>query len=103
MANGSRQSKSICLGQAPASSSHRTENTCSLAADGSRPLSSTNSGAESKGQHDEQDINATGTELIAKVSPDAKFLFFQRKIDGNTDIYWVDAKVIAQAKAVTRP
>ena len=103
MANGSKPSQSICLGQAPASSSHRTASICSLAADGSRPGSLTNSDAGPKEQCDEQDINATGTELIAKVSPDAKFLFFQRKIDGNTDIYWVDAKVIAQAKEVTRP
>jgi hypothetical protein len=43
-------------------------------------------------------INATGTELIAKVSPDGKFLFFQRKVDGNTDIYWVDAKAIKAVK-----
>ena len=50
-----------------------------------------------------RDINATGTELIAKVSPDGRFLFFQRKGDGNTDIYWVDAKVMAQAKAAIRP
>ncbi|HOW84401.1 MAG TPA: hypothetical protein P5119_03495 [Candidatus Aminicenantes bacterium] len=41
-----------------------------------------------------KDINATGTELIPKISPDGKYLFFQRKIDGNTDVYWVDAKVI---------
>jgi WD40-like Beta Propeller Repeat len=40
------------------------------------------------------EINATGTELIPKVSPDGKYLFFQRKVDGNTDIYWVDARVI---------
>ena len=39
-------------------------------------------------------INATGTELIAKVSPDGRHLFFQRKVNGNTDIYWVDARVI---------
>lgn len=45
-----------------------------------------------------KDINATGTELIAKVSPDGKFLFFQRKVDGNTDIYWVDARVIKGVK-----
>lgn len=45
-----------------------------------------------------KDINATGTELIAKVSPDGKFLFFQRKVDGNTDIYWVDAKAIKAVK-----
>lgn len=40
------------------------------------------------------DINATGTELIPKVSPDGKYLFFQRKVDGNTDIYWVDARIL---------
>jgi hypothetical protein len=45
-----------------------------------------------------KDINATGTELIAKVSPDGKFLFFQRKVDSNTDIYWVDAKAIEKVK-----
>ncbi len=43
-------------------------------------------------------INATGTELIPKVSPDGKYLFFQRKVDGNTDIYWVDARVIEALK-----
>lgn len=47
-----------------------------------------------------KDINATGTELIAKVSPDEKFLFFQRKVDKNTDIYWVDAKVIREMKGL---
>jgi hypothetical protein len=41
-----------------------------------------------------KDINATGTELIAKISPDGKFLFFQRKVNRNTDIFWVDAKII---------
>jgi len=45
-----------------------------------------------------KDINATGTELLAKVSSDGKFLFFQRKVDGNTDIYWVDAKIINDLK-----
>jgi hypothetical protein len=45
-----------------------------------------------------KDINTTGTELIAKVSPDGKFLFFQRKVDGNTDIFWVDAQAIEKVK-----
>ena len=45
-----------------------------------------------------KEINATGTELIAKVSPDGKYLFFQRHVEGNTDVYWVDAGVIARAK-----
>jgi len=45
------------------------------------------------------DINATGTELIPKVSPDGKYLFFQRKVDGNTDIYWVDARVIGALRS----
>ena len=44
------------------------------------------------------EINATGTELIAKVSPDGKYLFFQRKVDGNTDVWWVDAKVIEEVR-----
>ncbi len=41
-----------------------------------------------------QEVNATGTELIAKVSPDGEYLFFQRKLNDNTDIYWVDAGII---------
>ena len=44
-----------------------------------------------------KDINATGTELIAKVSPDGKYLFFQRKVDGNTDVYWVEAGAVGEA------
>jgi hypothetical protein len=50
-----------------------------------------------------KDINATGTELIAKVSPDERFLLFQRKVDGNTDTCWVDASVIAEARRATGP
>ncbi len=49
-----------------------------------------------------RDINATGTELIPKVSPDGKYLFFQRKVDGNTDIYWVDARVLQELRPVAR-
>ena len=45
------------------------------------------------------EINATGTELIAKVSPDGKYLFFQRKLDNNTDVYWVDASIVAELRA----
>lgn len=44
------------------------------------------------------EINATGTELIAKVSPDGKYMFFQRKINNNTDIYWVDASFIEKLR-----
>lgn len=44
------------------------------------------------------DVNANGTELIPKVSPDGKDLFFQRKVNGNTDIYWVDAGVVEAVK-----
>jgi Tol biopolymer transport system component len=39
-------------------------------------------------------INATENEMCASVSPDGKYLFFSREVDGNRDIYWVDAKVI---------
>jgi hypothetical protein len=44
------------------------------------------------------EINATGTELIPKVSPDGNYLFFQRKVSGNTDVFWVDAKVIERLR-----
>lgn len=43
-------------------------------------------------------INATGTELIAKLSPCGEYLFFQRKVKNNTDIYWVDATFINALK-----
>jgi hypothetical protein len=49
-----------------------------------------------------KDINANGTELIAKVSPDGKFLFFQRKADGNTDIFWVDAQATEAPRTYVR-
>jgi hypothetical protein len=45
-----------------------------------------------------RDVNANGTELIAKISPEGKYLFFQRKVDGDTDIFWVDAKVVHDLK-----
>ncbi|MBN1940035.1 MAG: PD40 domain-containing protein [Candidatus Aminicenantes bacterium] len=45
-----------------------------------------------------RDVNVNGTELIAKISPDGKYLFFQRKVDGDTDIYWVDAKIVHDLK-----
>ena len=44
-------------------------------------------------------INATKTEFAASVSPDGKFLFFHRRVNGNGDIYWVDAGIIAELRA----
>lgn len=43
-------------------------------------------------------INATKTEFGASVSPDGKYLFFHRRINGQGDIYWVDAKIIHDLK-----
>lgn len=43
-------------------------------------------------------INATKTEFGASVSPDGKYLFFHRRVNGNGDIYWVDAKIIENLK-----
>lgn len=43
-------------------------------------------------------INATLTEFGASVSPDGKYLFFHRRVGGNGDIYWVDAKIIETLK-----
>ena len=44
------------------------------------------------------EINATKTEFGASLSPDAKYLFFHRRVHGNGDIYWVDAKIIEDLK-----
>jgi Tol biopolymer transport system component len=45
-----------------------------------------------------QVINATKTEFGASISPDGKYLFFHRRVDGNGDIYWVSAKVIEELR-----
>jgi Tol biopolymer transport system component len=39
-------------------------------------------------------INSTKTEFGASVSPDGKYLFFHRRVNGNGDIYWVSAEII---------
>lgn len=44
-------------------------------------------------------INTNGTEGGAYVTPDGKYFFFNRhEVDGNGDIYWVDAKLIMDLK-----
>lgn len=43
-------------------------------------------------------INSTKTEFGASVSPDGKYLFFHRRLNGNGDIYWVDAQIIQELK-----
>ncbi|RBP50622.1 PD40 domain-containing protein [Arenicella xantha] len=44
------------------------------------------------------EINTSAWEASASVTPDGKYLFFNRKIDsspqGNVDIFWVDAQII---------
>ncbi len=45
-------------------------------------------------------INTKGYDYAAMLSPDAKYLFFTRYINGNGDIYWVDAKIILQRASV---
>jgi len=39
-------------------------------------------------------INSPGYEFCPMLSPDGKYLFFTRNVEGNGDIYWVDARVI---------
>ena len=41
-------------------------------------------------------INSESGDTYASVTPDSKYILFNRKIDnsGNTDIYWIDAKII---------
>ncbi len=41
-------------------------------------------------------INTKGYDYAAMLSPDGRYLFFTRYINGNGDIYWVDAKIIVQ-------
>ena len=40
----------------------------------------------------------TRTEFAASVSPDGKYLFFHRTVEGKGDIYWVDAEIIEGLK-----
>ncbi len=39
-------------------------------------------------------VNKTRTEFNASVSPNGKFLFFHRKINGNGDIFWVSTEIL---------
>lgn len=40
-------------------------------------------------------INSETSDFFASVTPDSKYILFNRKIDSdNTDIYWVDAQII---------
>ncbi|WP_220348083.1 serine hydrolase [Thalassotalea euphylliae] len=46
-----------------------------------------------------ENINTEVSEFAAQVSPDGKYLFFNRSLgDRNVDTFWVDAKVIEQLK-----
>lgn len=44
------------------------------------------------------EVNSSNSEFAAQVTPDGKYLFFNRTIDGNVDTYWVDAQVIEKLK-----
>ena len=55
-------------------------------------------GSWSKPQNMGPEINATYTEFAASVSPDGKFLFFHRRVNGNGEIFWVSTKVIDNLK-----
>jgi len=43
-------------------------------------------------------FNTAALEYCPMVSPDGKYFFFTREMDGNGDIYWVDAKFIVMLK-----
>ncbi len=46
-----------------------------------------------------EEINTPSSEFAAQVSPDGKYLFFNRNVAGReVDTFWVDAKVIEQLK-----
>ncbi len=45
------------------------------------------------------EINTPASEFAAQVTPDGKYLFFNRNIDkDNVDTFWVDAKVIEKLR-----
>jgi Tol biopolymer transport system component len=47
-----------------------------------------------------EEINSSGFDFTPILSPDSSYLFFTRNINGNGDIYWVDAKIIEELKPV---
>lgn len=48
------------------------------------------------------EVNSAGVDVAAKVSPDGRFLFFDRPTKTEQDIYWVSAEVIMRLKP-TKP
>lgn len=46
-------------------------------------------------------INATKTEYGASLSPDGKYLFFHRRVNGNGNIYWIKSEIISVLSAKT--
>ena len=44
-------------------------------------------------------INTPDSEFAAQVTPDGKYLFFNRTQQGNTDTFWIDAQVIESLRA----
>ena len=47
----------------------------------------------------DESINTETNEFASQVTPDGKYLFFNRKVgEGNIDTFWIDAKVIEQVK-----
>lgn len=57
-----------------------------------------NDGSWTKAVNMGETINATKREFAASISPDGKYLFFHRRIDGNGDIYWISAKIIEELR-----
>lgn len=62
----------------------------------------TKNGSWSKAINMGETINATKTEFGASLSPDGKYLFFHRKVNGNGDIFWVNSDVIWELKKQLR-
>jgi len=44
------------------------------------------------------DINSTGSEYCATISPDGKYFFYTSNKNSSEDIYWVSAKIIKELK-----
>lgn len=49
------------------------------------------------------DVNSPGTDVQARVTPDGRFMFFERPGRTEQDIWWVSADVITRLKPVPAP
>jgi Tol biopolymer transport system component len=48
-------------------------------------------------------VNSAGSDYTPMLSPDGKYLFFTSSREGQDDIFWIDARVIAELRSPATP